>query len=227
MRREAAELNPILAYSFKDESLLNDALTHRSVSKRNNERLEFLGDSILNFVVAADLYRRYPESSEGELSRIRASLVNKETLAALGQSLGLGDFLILGSGELKSGGFRRKSILADTVEAIFGAVYLDSGLVEAEALILRVYKDYLSNPIDIGSLKDPKTRLQEFLQSERRELPVYDLVEVTGKSHAQTFKVVCRIAGIEEEAYGVGSSRRKAEQAAAAMALDNLMQETV
>ncbi len=219
MRHNISDLCKILNYSFTDEELLRTALTHRSVKGQNNERLEFLGDSILNFVVAAELFERYPQAQEGDLSRIRASLVNKDTLAKVGQQLGLSNFLILGSGELKSGGSRRKSILADAVEAIFGAVFLDDGFDASRRLILQVYRQWFDNPVDASLLKDPKTRLQEYQQSRKKALPVYELINVTGKPHAQTFKVECRVDGLEESTIGSGTSRREAEQQAAEMAL--------
>lgn len=223
MRRNLSELEHFLGYSFSDNSLLRNALTHRSVSGDNNERLEFLGDSILNFVIAAELFHNYPTAPEGDLSRLRASLVNKETLFKVAQQLEVGDFIFLGSGELKSGGFRRKSILADAVEAVFGAVYLDGGFDVCRQLVLRLYESWLESGIDIEKLKDPKTRLQEYLQSRRRALPEYEVVEAYGKPHAQTFKVKCSVAGLDYDIYGIGSSRRKAEQQAAEAALENLM----
>lgn len=215
MKRNLDELYRILGYSFHNEELLRQALTHRSVRSRNNERLEFLGDGILNFVIAAHVYERYPEAPEGDLSRIRASLVNKDTLARLGQKLQLGDFLELGAGELKSGGYRRQSILADAVEAVFGAVYLDSNIGRCVKFILKHYEALLSEPVDAKILKDPKTELQEYLQSRQHELPVYEMLETTGKPHAQTFKVRCSVTGASETTIGVEKSRRKAEQEAA------------
>ncbi|HEX7027337.1 MAG TPA: ribonuclease III [Gammaproteobacteria bacterium] len=223
MRRNLSELENFLGYSFSDNSLLRNALTHRSVSGDNNERLEFLGDSILNFVIAAELFHNYSKAPEGDLSRLRASLVNKETLFKVAQQLELGDFIFLGSGELKSGGFRRKSILADATEAVFGAVYLDGGFDVCRQLILRLYDPWLESGIDIEQLKDPKTRLQEYLQSGRQALPEYEVVEAYGKPHAQTFKVKCIVAGLDCDVYGVGSSRRKAEQQAAEAVLEILM----
>lgn len=222
MRRDLSEFERFLGYTFSDDSLLRNALTHRSVSGDNNERLEFLGDSILNFVIAAELFQNYAKAPEGDLSRLRASLVNKETLVKVAQRLELGDFILLGSGELKSGGFRRKSILADAVEAIFGAVYLDTGFEASRQLILRLYGPWLETGIDIEQLKDPKTRLQEYLQSRRQVLPDYEVVEAYGKPHAQTFKVRCVVAGLDRDIYGIGSSRRKAEQQAAEAALEIL-----
>lgn len=215
MRRDLDELYRILGYSFHNEELLRQALTHRSVHSRNNERLEFLGDSILNFVIAARVYEQYSEAPEGDLSRIRASLVNKDTLAKLGHKLKLGDFLILGAGELKSGGYRRQSILADAVEAIFGAVYLDSDINRCTKFILKHYEELLADPVDVSGLKDSKTELQEYLQSRQEALPVYEVLEASGKPHAQTFKVRCAVGGVNEATIGVEKSRRRAEQEAA------------
>jgi ribonuclease III len=215
VRRELDELHKILGYTFHDEELLRQALTHRSVRSTNNERLEFLGDSILNFVIAAHVYEQYAQAPEGDLSRIRASLVNKDALAKLGHKLQLGDFLVLGAGELKSGGYRRQSILADAVEAIFGAVYLDSNINRCSKFILKHYEALLADPVDVNGLKDPKTELQEYLQSRQQPLPVYDVLEATGKPHAQTFTVQCSVAGMTETTVGVEKSRRRAEQEAA------------
>lgn len=204
-----------LGYSFKDQSLLDEALTHRSVGSRNNERLEFLGDGILNFVIADALFQQRPDLREGDLSRLRASLVNGNTLAEIARDLDLGDCIKLGAGELKSGGFRRSSILADAVESIFGAVYCDSGFDACQALILKLFKNKLNNLPDIDSLKDPKTRLQELLQSRRLSIPVYDVLNVSGKAHAQIFTVRCSIDEIDCKTQAEGGSRRKAEQLAA------------
>jgi len=212
---DLASLEQLINYKFKHTELLKEAVTHRSASSRNNERLEFLGDSILNFVIAADLFTRYPNSSEGDLSRIRASLVNKEGLFLVAQDLKLGDYLILGSGELKSGGYRRNSILADTVEAIFGAVYMDSNLERCQTLILQLYNAQLQNIPDADSLKDPKTRLQELLQSRKFGLPEYTVIEVVGQAHNQQFTVSCKINKLELETEGKATNRRKAEQQAA------------
>lgn len=210
-----------LSYRFSAPQLLESALTHRSAGSDNNERLEFLGDAVLNFVVASELYERFPEATEGELSRLRASLVKRETLAALARSLDLGGYLKLGSGEMKSGGHRRDSILADALEAVFGAVYLDGGFEACRRLVLMLYQDRVESLPEATSLTDPKTRLQEYLQSRRMPLPVYHVTEVTGEPHAQTFKVVCVVeqAHKTRTAQGVGSSRRRAEQDAAQKAL--------
>jgi len=214
-RPNLPRLEKVLNYQFQTAELLQEAVTHRSAGAKNNERLEFLGDSILNFVIAADLYIRYADSAEGDLSRLRASLVNKEGLYLVSQDLKLGDYLILGSGELKSGGYRRNSILADTVEAIIGAVYMDSDLERCRVLILQLYKKQLENIPDVDLLKDPKTRLQELLQSRKFSLPEYNVVEVVGKAHNQKFTVNCVISKLELKSEGTASSRRKAEQLAA------------
>jgi ribonuclease-3 len=208
-----------LGYAFKNEFLLSEALTHRSAASVNNERLEFLGDGILNFTIAARLFEQYPDLQEGDLSRLRASLVNKDSLADIARALEIGQYIRLGSGELKSGGFRRPSILADAVESIFGAVYCDGGFEVCRDLIVRLYKDRLASPTDLQSLKDPKTRLQELLQSRRFPLPRYQVTNITGKAHAQVFHVNCSIDQLDIEVNGQGKSRRKAEQVAAELAI--------
>ena len=208
-----------LDYSFKNTELLEEALTHRSVGAKNNERLEFLGDGILNFVIAHELFKLYADVDEGDLSRLRANLVNRDTLADIALELNLGDVIKLGSGELKSGGFRRPSILADAVESILGAVYCDSGFEVCRELIVRLYKDKLLRAMDLQSLKDPKTQLQELLQSRRYDLPVYAVQRITGKAHAQVFHIECSMPKLELKVKGEGRSRRKAEQVAALAAL--------
>ena len=211
-----------LDYTFNDESLLIEALTHRSAASVNNERLEFLGDGILNFVIASWLFQCYPNMQEGDLSRLRASLVNKDSLASIARDLDIGDYIELGSGELKSGGRRRESILADAVEAVFGAVYVDRGFDTCRELVLRLYADKLENIPDVQTLKDPKTRLQELLQSHRYPLPAYSVLEVSGKAHNQVFKVECSIENLDCVTTAQGKSRRKAEQAAAQLAIEEL-----
>ena len=219
MIKPISELARRIGHPFSDASLFELALTHRSCGKKNNERLEFLGDSILNFVIAADLFQRFPDAKEGELSRLRARLVKGVTLSEVARELGLGDYLRLGSGELKSGGYRRDSILADAVEAIIGAIYLDSDIEVARGYILAWFAERLEN-LDLNkSMKDSKTRLQEFLQSRRQPLPQYDLVKVEGEAHAQTFYIVCHVEGLADAAQGKGNSRREAEQNAAKDAL--------
>lgn len=217
--KSLSRLSKSLAYQFRDEALLNGALTHRSVGDANNERLEFLGDAILNFVIASNLYSRFPKASEGELSRLRALLVKGETLAQVGRDLLLGEYLRLGAGELKSGGFRRDSILADAVEAILGAVYLDGGFDQCKDLIGRLFAVRIDG-LDLDkAIKDPKTKLQEYLQSRKIPLPEYEVVEITGEAHDQKFFVACKIEGVENPLHGSGASRRKAEQQAAVEAL--------
>jgi len=216
---DSSKLTRALNYQFNKTELLQEALTHRSASSKNNERLEFLGDGILNFVIAGELFSRYDNFPEGDLSRIRASLVNKDGLALIAADLNLGDFLTLGSGELKSGGYRRDSILADAVEAIFGAVYLDSGFDVCRDLILGLYQNQLNNIPDPSLLKDPKTRLQELLQSRKLDLPDYEVISVSGKAHNQMFNIECQIKELGIIAQGKASSRRKAEQQAAAKAI--------
>jgi ribonuclease-3 len=212
-----------IEYSFKDVSFLENALTHRSKGSNNNERLEFLGDAILGFVVAEILYSKFDQASEGQLSRFRASLVKKETLAALARELSLGDYLLLGSGELKSGGFRRDSILADAMEAVLGAMYLDGGIEMARSLIERCLKDRLDSlSLEGADTKDPKTCLQEYLQGRRLALPKYEVVATFGDEHNQSFEVNCLVTGLDEPVKGSGTSRRRAEQAAAQQALDQL-----
>lgn len=222
MIKPVAELARKIGHNFQNESLFELALTHRSCGKKNNERLEFLGDSILNFVIADDLFARFPEAKEGELSRLRARMVKGVTLSEIARELGLGDYLRLGSGELKSGGYRRDSILADAVEAIIGAIYLDSDMPTVRGFILAWYQQRL-NTLDLNeSLKDAKTRLQEFLQSRRQPLPTYELIKAEGEAHAQTFYIDCHIDSLSKPAQGIGNSRRQAEQEAASAALQQL-----
>ncbi len=225
MIKPIAELTRRLGYSFKDPAYCELAMTHRSCGKKNNERLEFLGDSIVNFVIADDLCHRFPQAREGQLSRLRARMVKGETLAEIARELNLGDYLRLGPGELKSGGFRRDSILADSVEALIGAIYLDSDLEVVRGFILGWFEERL-NSLDIDeALKDSKTRLQEFLQSRRLPLPEYELVNVEGEPHAQTFYILCHIEPLDQPTEGVGNSRRQAEQEAANQALAQLQLE--
>ncbi|WP_413110974.1 ribonuclease III [Thaumasiovibrio sp. DFM-14] len=211
-----------LGYAFTQRSFLDLALTHRSANSKHNERLEFLGDSILSFVIADDLYHRFPTVDEGDMSRMRATLVRGKTLAELGREFELGDVLKLGPGELKSGGFRRDSILADAVEAIIGAIYLDSDLESVRPIILGWYRSRLDSIQPGVSQKDPKTRLQELLQGKRSPLPAYTVTQVKGEAHNQEFTVQCEVMGLDKPVVGKGSSRRKAEQAAAELALGRL-----
>ncbi|MEZ7863170.1 MAG: ribonuclease III [Aeromonadaceae bacterium] len=211
-----------IGHTFVDEDLLKRAITHRSAGSRHNERLEFLGDSILSLVIAEALYHRFPDVSEGDMSRMRATLVREKTLAELAREFDLGEYLILGPGELKSGGFRRESILADTVEALIGAIFLDVGIEQIRTLLLQWYASRLDEIRPGADQKDPKTRLQELLQGKRKPLPSYAVVKVKGEAHNQEFTVQCEIEGVDVTVVGVGSSRRKAEQAAAEKALEQL-----
>ncbi|TNC80053.1 MAG: ribonuclease III [Oleiphilus sp.] len=220
--RELGRLEKRLGYQFRDRSLLNLALTHRSYKGPNNERLEYLGDSILSFVIAEYLYQRFPNAKEGQMSRLRASLVKGVTLAEIGKEFELGGCLRLGAGELKSGGFRRDSILADAVESIIGAIYLDSSHDQVRDTILSWYSGRLDALTLDKTAKDPKTRLQEYLQSLKKNLPDYQVVEVSGEAHDQTFSVVCTLSDYQIETHGTGSSRRIAEQEAAMAALKQL-----
>ncbi len=208
-----------LGYVFTHPELCHAALTHRSAGADHNERLEFLGDSILNCSVARMLYDAHPEADEGALSRLRATLVSGETLAQIAGELGLGDHLRLGSGELKSGGFRRASILADAFEAVLGAIFLDSGFEAAAAVVGRIFGPRMAQLPAADSLKDPKTRLQEALQAHGLALPVYTLTAVTGDAHLQAFTVSCEVPVFGIAAVGEGGSRRRAEQLAAAKLL--------
>lgn len=207
-------------YVFNNRELLRQALTHRSFGTSHNERLEFLGDSVLNCIIAQVLYERFLEVREGDLSRLRANLVRQETLAEIAQQLGLGEHLRLGEGELKSGGFRRPSILADGLEALFGAVFLDGGFDQARQAILRLYEPYLSGLDPRHSGKDAKTNLQEFLQGRRLALPQYLLRATRGEAHAQEFEVECLISELGISTTGRGPSRRTAEQEAAKRAFE-------
>lgn len=213
----------VLEYHFTQRHYLEMALTHRSVGSKNNERLEFLGDAILNFVIAEALYHQFPDVDEGKLSRLRASLVRGSTLAKLARNLNLGDYIVLGPGELKSGGFRRESILAGTLEAVIGAVLQDGGFEAAKAFILNLYQAALTEVCADSELKDPKTRLQEYLQGKKRTLPNYSVVAIDGEGHSQSFTVDCIVEGLDEKIIGLGKSRRKAEQKAALNALELLL----
>lgn len=213
----------ITGYTFRQQDLLEQALTHRSYSRTaNNERLEFFGDSILNLVISKYIYRQFPDADEGELSRIRASLVKQETLALVAMDMGLGAHIHLGGGELKSGGYRRASILADVLEAVIAAIYLDSDYQQTETVILKLFQNYLQNLPDAAELIDPKTRLQEILQARKLELPEYEVEQTRGKSHNQVFTVSCNIAMLDLKTSGSGSSRKKAEQQAATKMLTRI-----
>ncbi|MBC8945899.1 ribonuclease III [Xenorhabdus indica] len=211
-----------LGYTFTQNDLLLQALTHRSASSKHNERLEFLGDSILSFVIANALYLRFPRVDEGDMSRMRATLVRGNTLAELAREFELGECLRLGPGELKSGGHRRESILADSIEALIGAIFLDSNIQTVEKIVLNWYEARLNEISPGDKQKDPKTRLQEYLQGRHLPLPSYLVVQVRGEAHDQEFTIHCQVSGFEQPVRGVGSSRRKAEQAAAEQALKQL-----
>ena len=204
-----------LEYEPRDLSLFVAALTHRSASGRNNERLEFLGDAVLNLVIAQHLYLSFPDASEGDLSRLRARVVSAEPLAEVAAAIGLGDELQLGSGELKTGGFRRQSILADALEAVCGALFLDGGLAAAQTVIHRLFQPRIAVLPSPETLKDAKTRLQEYLQSRGYSLPRYTVDRIEGEAHAQTFHVTCDVPELGRRSQGSGSSRRRAEQEAA------------
>ena len=211
-----------LGYTFRDSGLLQTALTHSSHNRNHNERLEFLGDAVLGWVIAEALYQQFPHAREGQLSRLRSGLVKGDTLAELARELDLGQFIRLGQGEMKSGGQRRKSTLADALEAVMGAIVLDSGVDECRTVVLGLYEDRLLGLSLDDNLKDPKTRLQEFLQARRQPLPDYEIVSTRGKDHDQTFQVLCRVESLPDPVQATGRSRRHAEQAAAALALKAL-----
>lgn len=211
-----------LDYEFAKDSLLHEALTHRSAGARNYERLEFLGDGALNFAIASEIYHRCPEYQEGQLSRLRANLVRGSTLAEIAREIDLGGYLKMGSGELKSGGFKRESILADAVEALIGAVYLDGGFEQAHHVICFLYRSRLENLAAAEPVKDPKTRLQEYLQGRKMPVPEYSLLKSEGDDHKQVFTVSCNIAELGIECHSTGSSRRRAEQAAAQAVLERI-----
>jgi ribonuclease-3 len=225
--KEPKQLAKTLGLQFNRPELLATALTHRSMGANNNERLEFLGDSILGFVIAQKLYDTFPSASEGVLSRLRASLVNQDSLASLARKHQLGDYLILGSGELKSGGFRRDSILSDALEAIIGALFKDQGIDVCQTWVLRLFADKLEELTADNWKKDPKTQLQELMQSRGVELPEYQLVTMSGLPHAQSFKITCRTRLSDEICIGSGGSRKKAEQSAAEQMLLLLQREKI
>lgn len=219
---DISRLQAGLDYTFSDPTLLQLALTHRSVGGKNNERLEFLGDSILNHVIAEALFHRFPKSREGPMSRMRASLVKGETLADVATELSVGDYLKLGSGERKSGGHRRRSILADTLEALFGAILLDSNVDVCRGCILGLYQSRLESLNLENAAKDAKTQLQEFVQGYNNPLPHYSLLNEDGEDHSRSFEVECRLEQPPLVVSGKGSSRRRAEQSAAKAALREL-----
>lgn len=216
------QLSNKLGYQYKDIAFLQHALTHRSMGANNNERLEFLGDSLVNFMIADVLFHQFDRLPEGDMSRVRAHLVKGDTLAIIGREYQLSDYLVLGPGELKSGGFRRDSIIADAVEAIIASVYEDGGLDACRELVTRFYAKRLKelDPKNVG--KDPKTRLQEFLQSKNEDLPEYTIISVNGAAHNQEFTVSCYVGKLNSKFEAVATNRRKAEQKAAEIALEAL-----
>lgn len=221
-KQNLTALQTLLGYTFNNIDFLNRALTHRSASKIHNERLEYLGDSILSFVIAEALFYQFPQVDEGDLSQMRSSLVCGDMLAKIGQNFNIGNYMTLGQGEMKSGGYRRQSIISDAVEAIIGAIYLDSDMKTIKDLILLWYKTRLDEIQPGIKQKDSKTRLQEYLQGHHQVRPVYLIVEVIGDDHDQEFVVQCRLENDQNQYLGRGVSRRKAEQAAAQMAIEKL-----
>ena len=211
-------LERLIGHDFSNKALLTQALTHRSFGSINNERLEFLGDGVLNFIVASQLYLKFPKLDEGDLSRLRAHLVKEPTLGEIALTLNIGDALKLGEGELKSGGWRRPSVLADALEAMIGAVFLDAGFAAAEGVVINLFTPLIEkiDPKAIG--KDPKSLLQEYLQSKKIDVPTYEVLAIEGEAHCQTFRVECRVAKFNIVTQGEGSSRRAAEQQAAELA---------
>lgn len=217
-------MNSALGHAFADPALLQQALTHRSAAVRNNERLEFLGDALLSVVVAEALFHRFPKADEGALTRARSQLVREPRLAELARQHRLGDRLILGQGELKSGGFRRESILADAVEAVIGAIHLDAGFEVCRARVLDLFLPLIEAlPPGLKAEKDPKTRLQEWLQARQLGLPEYRLIEASGEDHDKQFEVLCRVDTFQLEARAIAGARREAEQQAAAQVLSVLL----
>jgi ribonuclease-3 len=219
LREPLEQLSHEIGYQFSDWRLLERALTHRSAGSSNNERLEFLGDAILGFIIAEVLYKRFPLLDEGQLSRLRASLVKRESLAEIARQQRVGAYLSLGAGEQRSGGHSRTSILADAVEALLGAVYLDGGYDSARQVTIDLFVARLDALPPEGQDKDPKTRLQEYLQAQKLPLPTYTILGISGSQHDQRFRVACRVEGAELESSGEGSSRRRAEQASAVQLL--------
>lgn len=223
MKAIYSQLYRALTYPFQQENYLVTALTHRSAGTPNNERLEFLGDALLSCIIAQALFERFPNAREGELTRLRANLVKGDTLAQIAQHLELSNYLRLGGGELKTGGGQRTSILADALEAIIGAIYLDSDIKNCQRVVLHLWQDYLQSMSPQKICKDPKTRLQEYLQAKQQDLPIYRVLTIDGAPHAQHFEVECTVPGLTKpKFYGSGENRRRAEQSAAASALTYL-----
>jgi ribonuclease-3 len=225
--KKHSALSKKLGLSFNNPQIFTMALTHRSANSKNNERLEFLGDSILGFVVAQKLYDLFPSASEGVLSRLRASLVNQSSLAELARQHQLGDYLLLGSGELKSGGFRRDSILSDALEAIMGALFKDQGINACQTWIELLFAEKLNDLSLDNWQKDPKTQLQELMQSKKQVLPEYTLITMSGLAHEQMFQVKCSIPLLTDTCVGRGISRKKAEQSAAELMLELLNKDSI
>lgn len=217
------ELEKRLGHRFNDENLLELALTHRSYHSLNNERLEFLGDALLDLIISEALYQYFPKASEGEMTRARSALVKGDTLADIARGVDLGEYLLLGSGELKSGGFRRASILADALEAVFGAIYLDAGLETCRSCVIGLYAERITNNLLTVEEKDPKTRLQEWLQARKLKLPVYTVVHEAGDAQEKVFNVKCSVGLKCEPQIGSGDSKRNAEMAAAEKVLALLL----
>ncbi len=223
--RSSAKLIKLLDQKHLGSDCFSQALTHRSASSKHNERMEFLGDSVLGLIVTNALYQRMPKASEGYLSRLRASLVNENTLAEIANELSLGDFLRLGAGELKSGGFRRKSILSDTLEAVIASVYLERGIKAASEFVLAIYTNRFDKLPTEDELKDPKSRLQEVLQARNYDIPKYELLGISGDAHRQIFTAECTIDAMQIKTKGVAGSRRKAEQQSAQNAYELVMKQ--
>ncbi|MDD5394201.1 MAG: ribonuclease III [Thiothrix sp.] len=217
-----SKLKTLLGSELMATETFTRAITHRSADGKHNERMEFLGDSVLGLIITTELYKKIPRASEGYLSRLRASLVNENALAGISAEFALGDFLRLGPGELKSGGFRRKSILADALEALIGCIYLEQGLEAAYTFVLTVFGERLKNLPSEDDLKDPKSRLQEFLQSRGHDLPEYNLIDVQGEAHRQMFTAECIVPKLNIRTQGTSGSRRKAEQEAAGLAFQQV-----
>lgn len=218
------QLQKNLNYRFKDINLLKQALTHRSFARQNNERLEFLGDGILDCVIALNLYKLYPECNEGQLSKMRAAMVNQDTLLLIGDKLRIKQYLLLGDGEIKSGGYDRPSIIADGVEAIFAAVYLDSDFITVSELIKYLFKDMLANQ-QLNQIKDYKTQLQELLQAQQMNLPIYEVVTKLGHEHDLVFTVKCSVKELNLSATGIGKSKKQASQMCALELLNIIQKE--
>lgn len=223
MREPIERLCRAIGYDFGDLAVADRALTHRSAGSSNNERQEFLGDAILGFIIADVLYSHFPQADEGQLSRLRASLVKRENLAAVARRLDLGQYLSLGPGELRSGGQSRDSILADALEALLAAIYLDGGYDQARRVVLNLFQEQVSRLSLKNPQKDPKTQLQEYLQARGWSLPSYQILDVSGEAHQQSFRVECRIEELSLASVGTGNSRRRAEQAAANQLLEQLL----